>query len=268
MPTIFVLIEPTRGIDVGARADIYRRLDALAKAGKAIILVSSDLDEVLALADRILVVREGTISAETTPRLIDEEGLNLLVQGAGARIVTATATVVADNGRSALGGLLSRHAMLAAAILLCLIFVAHLAGVRNTGQCRQHTAAVGFRADAGAGDDARRAGGRHRPVGRLGGDRFGNAGRHRPRGRTAPCRCRADGYRHGRCCRASQRGAGRRPEDQPGDRDARHHDRGARPEPRRARALQFLAGDQGTGIRRPCTPHGARLCPWMRWSPS
>jgi ABC-type sugar transport system ATPase subunit len=79
---MFVLIEPTRGVDVGARADIYRRLDALAKAGKAIVVVSSDLAEVLALADRILVVRDGKISSETTPQQVDEERLNLLVQGA------------------------------------------------------------------------------------------------------------------------------------------------------------------------------------------
>jgi len=78
----FVLIEPTRGVDVGARADIYRRLDALARAGKAIILVSSDLAEVLLLADRILVVRDGAIAAEVNARDIDEERLNLLVQGA------------------------------------------------------------------------------------------------------------------------------------------------------------------------------------------
>ena len=81
---VFVLIEPTRGVDVGARADIYRRLDALAEAGKAIVLVSSDLAEVLALADRILVVRDGAIAAETTPAAVDEERLNLLVQGAAA----------------------------------------------------------------------------------------------------------------------------------------------------------------------------------------
>ncbi len=79
---IFILVEPTRGVDVGARAEIYRRLDALAKAGKAILVVSSDLSEVLALANRILVVRDGRIGAETTPCDLDEEELNLLVQGA------------------------------------------------------------------------------------------------------------------------------------------------------------------------------------------
>jgi len=81
---VFVLIEPTRGVDVGARADIYRRLDVLARGGKAIILVSSDLPEVLALADRILVVRGGAIVRETRPGETDEERLNLMIQGAAA----------------------------------------------------------------------------------------------------------------------------------------------------------------------------------------
>jgi ABC-type sugar transport system ATPase subunit len=81
---VFILIEPTRGVDVGARADIYRRLDALARSGKAVVIVSSDLPEVLTVVDRILVVRDGVIAAETTPAAVDEEKLNLLVQGAVA----------------------------------------------------------------------------------------------------------------------------------------------------------------------------------------
>jgi len=81
---VFVFVEPTRGVDVGARADIYRRLDALARAGKAILVVSSDLAEMLALSHRILVIRNGQVAAETTPAQVDEEGLNLLVQGAEA----------------------------------------------------------------------------------------------------------------------------------------------------------------------------------------
>jgi len=80
--SIFILIEPTRGVDVGARAEIYRRITELAAAGKAVIVISSDVPEVLALADRILVVREGRIVAETTPGQVDEERLNLLIQGA------------------------------------------------------------------------------------------------------------------------------------------------------------------------------------------
>jgi ABC-type sugar transport system ATPase subunit len=81
---VFVLIEPTRGVDVGARTEIYRRLDELAKAGKAIVVVSSDLSEVLTVADRILVMRHGAIHAETTPAAVTEEQLNLMVQGAAA----------------------------------------------------------------------------------------------------------------------------------------------------------------------------------------
>ena len=79
---VFALIEPTRGVDVGARADIYRRLEALRAAGKAILVISSDIPEVLALADRILVVCAGRIAAEVAPQETDEERLNLLVQGA------------------------------------------------------------------------------------------------------------------------------------------------------------------------------------------
>ena len=79
----FVLIEPTRGVDVAARGEIYRRLDALAAAGKALVVVSSEIAEVLAIADRILIIREGWIAAATTPSETDEEGLNLMIQGAG-----------------------------------------------------------------------------------------------------------------------------------------------------------------------------------------
>ena len=78
---IFVLIEPTRGVDMGARAEIYRRLEALAHSGKAVLAVSSDLAEALAIADRILVVSGGRIAAETTPDEATEDELNLLVQG-------------------------------------------------------------------------------------------------------------------------------------------------------------------------------------------
>ena len=77
-----MLIEPTRGVDVGARAEIYRRLDGLAGAGKVVIVVSSDLPEVLALADRILVMRAGRIAADVSPTSIDEQALNLILQGA------------------------------------------------------------------------------------------------------------------------------------------------------------------------------------------
>jgi rhamnose transport system ATP-binding protein len=63
-PNVLLLDEPTRGVDVGAKSEIYRLMDDLAKEGKAILLISSELEEVLSMADRILVMREGRISGE------------------------------------------------------------------------------------------------------------------------------------------------------------------------------------------------------------
>ena len=60
-PRILVLDEPTRGIDVGAKADVHRFIDELARAGLGIILISSDLPEVLAMSDRVAVMREGLL---------------------------------------------------------------------------------------------------------------------------------------------------------------------------------------------------------------
>ena len=58
-PTVLILDEPTHGIDVGAKAEVHRLIDELARSGMAIILISSDLPEVLAISDRVLVMREG-----------------------------------------------------------------------------------------------------------------------------------------------------------------------------------------------------------------
>ena len=58
-PRLLILDEPTRGIDVGAKAEIHSIINKLAKDGMAILLISSDLPEVLAMSDRILVMREG-----------------------------------------------------------------------------------------------------------------------------------------------------------------------------------------------------------------
>jgi ABC-type sugar transport system ATPase subunit len=63
-PAILLLDEPTRGIDVGAKSEIYRLIDTLAHQGKAILLISSEMDEVLSMSDRVLVMRQGRIVAE------------------------------------------------------------------------------------------------------------------------------------------------------------------------------------------------------------
>ena len=67
-PRVLFLDEPTRGIDVGAKQEIYAQINKLAKSGLAIVLVSSELPEVLGMSDRILVLHEGRITGEFTPR--------------------------------------------------------------------------------------------------------------------------------------------------------------------------------------------------------
>ncbi len=63
-PRLFILDEPTRGVDVGAKAEIYKLIRKVAEAGMAILVISSDLPEVLLLSDRILVMRAGSIAGE------------------------------------------------------------------------------------------------------------------------------------------------------------------------------------------------------------
>ena len=63
-PEILILDEPTRGIDVGAKAEIHRLIGELAKMNKAIIMVSSEMPEILSMSDRIIVMHEGTCTGE------------------------------------------------------------------------------------------------------------------------------------------------------------------------------------------------------------
>ena len=72
---IFLFDEPTRGIDVGAKAEIYALIERLAEEGRAILVVSSELPEVIRLADRVLVMREGRIAGELGPGEITEAAI-------------------------------------------------------------------------------------------------------------------------------------------------------------------------------------------------
>ncbi|MET3290575.1 UNVERIFIED_CONTAM: D-xylose transport system ATP-binding protein [Brevibacillus sp. OAP136] len=74
-PQLLILDEPTRGIDVGAKAEIYKMIRDLADEGMAIIMVSSELPEVLGVSDRILVMKDGKIAAEMLQEQADEEVL-------------------------------------------------------------------------------------------------------------------------------------------------------------------------------------------------
>lgn len=63
-PTIMILDEPTRGIDIGAKAEIYKLMDNLSKKGCSIIMVSSEMTEIIGMCDRVIVMAEGRVTAE------------------------------------------------------------------------------------------------------------------------------------------------------------------------------------------------------------
>ena len=63
-PDLLIIDEPTRGIDVGTKAEVHRLLSDLAGDGLAVLMISSELPEVLGMADRVLVVSEGQITAD------------------------------------------------------------------------------------------------------------------------------------------------------------------------------------------------------------
>lgn len=78
-PRVMILDEPTRGVDVGAKEEIHRLIDRLAAEGLGILLISSDLPEVLAMCDRIIVVREGRVAGELSHGCSAEDVLQLAV---------------------------------------------------------------------------------------------------------------------------------------------------------------------------------------------
>jgi ribose transport system ATP-binding protein/inositol transport system ATP-binding protein len=71
-PEIFIFDEPTRGIDVGAKADIYKLIEDLAAEGKSIMFISSEMEEIINLSDRIIVMHEGEITGEIDNREVSE----------------------------------------------------------------------------------------------------------------------------------------------------------------------------------------------------
>ncbi|GGD13317.1 sugar ABC transporter ATP-binding protein [Pontibacillus salipaludis] len=80
-PKVLILDEPTRGVDVGAKREIYQLMNELTDRGVAIIMVSSELPEVLGMSDRVLVVHEGTIAGELNREEADQEKIMTLATG-------------------------------------------------------------------------------------------------------------------------------------------------------------------------------------------
>jgi len=85
-PRVLILDEPTRGVDIGAKSEIYKLIDRLVKAKMGVIVISSDLPEVVGICDRVLVMREGVIAGEVgapgTPP-ISQESIGAMATGVG-----------------------------------------------------------------------------------------------------------------------------------------------------------------------------------------
>jgi len=89
-PEVLIAVQPTRGLDVGAIEYIHKQLVAQRDAGKAVLLVSLELDEVMDVPDRILVMYEGEIVGEFDPKTTSQEELGLYMAGAKKDEVTVS----------------------------------------------------------------------------------------------------------------------------------------------------------------------------------
>ena len=88
-PDILILDEPTRGIDVGAKSEIHRLMSKLAQEGKAILMISSELPEILGMSDRVLVMHEGRISGEFARKDATQESIMRAATGHAAALQQA-----------------------------------------------------------------------------------------------------------------------------------------------------------------------------------
>jgi ribose transport system ATP-binding protein len=80
-PSVLLLDEPTRGVDVGAKQEIYVLMDRLAAQGVAILFASSEMEEILGMSDRAIVMHEGRISGELSRDQLSEESVMQLATG-------------------------------------------------------------------------------------------------------------------------------------------------------------------------------------------
>jgi ABC-type sugar transport system ATPase subunit len=100
-PLVLLLDEPTRGIDVGAKSEIYSLIRGLTQEGMSILLVSSELTELLALSHRIIVMREGRLSGELAGDAMNEESiLQLATPGFYRRTNTRSENGKTEDGKS------------------------------------------------------------------------------------------------------------------------------------------------------------------------
>lgn len=105
-PAVILFDEPTRGIDVGAKAEIYALMRALADQGKAILMISSELPEILGMSDRVLVMRDGRLVGELAAGEASEEAILRLAAGidGGQPALSNAKEQTVDDRRQATGG--------------------------------------------------------------------------------------------------------------------------------------------------------------------
>ena len=96
-PRVLILDEPTRGIDVGAKAEIYRTMAELADAGLTILMVSSDMEEVIGMSDRVAVMHERRLRAVLPRGLATQAAIGSLMTGLGAAATTGAVTVATTD---------------------------------------------------------------------------------------------------------------------------------------------------------------------------
>lgn len=78
-----IIDEPTRGIDIGTKQQMYEFIRQLARAGQAIVVISSEMQEVIGLADRVIVMRQGRIMGELQDEEASEDAIVRLAMGVG-----------------------------------------------------------------------------------------------------------------------------------------------------------------------------------------
>ena len=89
-PKVLILDEPTRGIDVGAKAEVHRLMGELAASGLAMLMISSELPEILAMSDRVLVMREGRLAAELDRATASQERIMAAAAGLNGELGVAS----------------------------------------------------------------------------------------------------------------------------------------------------------------------------------
>ena len=135
-PEVLLLDEPTRGVDVGAKAEIHGLIDELAREGKAVLVISSEMEELLALSDRVLVMREGRLTGEFARGEATQERVMQAATGATNGAARAGAVAASERARrsevtvsrpNAAKRLLARPAAPAVAFLVLLMAMFSLA---------------------------------------------------------------------------------------------------------------------------------------------